>query len=230
MRLSQNAIRRALSPERLRTYERAASPAGNAANAEALYAWNARISAAFLVPLHICEVVMRNAVSEAIARRHGAQWPWAHGFRESLPNPGSGYNLRMELQQAASGSSRAAAEVIPSLSLAFWQKMFTQRFDTRLWSHCFDRVLPGAASSGPWHVTRARVHSDLERIRRLRNRIAHHEPIFERDLVGDLDAMHRVVALRCHDMSAWMARHETVTALLGERPTPPAVWPCPNAG
>jgi len=34
----------------------------------ALYAWNAEVSAALLAPLHICEVVMRNAAAEAWRR------------------------------------------------------------------------------------------------------------------------------------------------------------------
>jgi hypothetical protein len=111
-----------------------------------------------------------------------------------------------------------AADIIPTLSFVFWQKMFTQRFDARLWSHCLTLVLPGADRAVPWHVVRACMHNDLEQIRRLRNRIAHHEPVFTRVLADDLVAIQPVVGLRCRHTADWMNGHEAVTALLRRRP------------
>lgn len=45
-----------------------------------LYDWNAQVSAAFLAPLHLCEVVIRNAVSDAIAAVYRPLRPWHAGF------------------------------------------------------------------------------------------------------------------------------------------------------
>jgi len=43
----------------------------------ALYEWNAQISGAFMAPLHICEVVIRNAVSDALTDvRNTRSRPW----------------------------------------------------------------------------------------------------------------------------------------------------------
>lgn len=215
----EEVVKRALSADRLRTYERAVSATGHRSTPLELYLWNARISAAFLVPLHIGEVVIRNAVSDALTRIHGPQWPWVRGFRDSLPSPASGYNPRRELQRAALRLNTDAADVIPALSFVFWQKIFTQRFDARLWSHCMASVLPGANVSTPWHLTRAQIHDDLEQIRRLRNRIAHHEPIFARGLANDFATIQRVVGRRCGCTAAWMSGHEAVTRLLLDRPT-----------
>jgi hypothetical protein len=41
----------------------------------ALCAWKGRISAALIAPLHVCEIVMRNAVSDAIEQVYGPRWP-----------------------------------------------------------------------------------------------------------------------------------------------------------
>lgn len=215
---NEEVVKRALSADRLRTYERAVDSTGRRSTPLELYLWNARVSAAFLVPLHIGEVVVRNAVSDALTRMHGPRWPWVHGFRDSLPSPASGYNPRRELQRVALRWKTDAADVIPALSFVFWQKIFTQRFDARLWSHCMASVLPGADASTPWHVTRAQIHDDLEQIRRLRNRIAHHEPIFARALADDVDAIRRVVERRCVPTAEWMSGHEAVTQLLLDRP------------
>lgn len=52
-----------------------------------LYAWNAEVSGAFLAPLHVCEVVVRNAVSDALEALYGPRWPWSATFERSLPDP-----------------------------------------------------------------------------------------------------------------------------------------------
>lgn len=214
----EEAVTRALSVDRLRTYERAVATLAPRHTPLDLYLWNARVSAAFLIPLHLVEVVTRNAVADALTAVHGPQWPWWLGFRDSLPAPAGGYNPRRELHRVALRCNSRTADVIPELSFVFWQKLFTRRFDTRLWSRCLVSVLPGTDASTPWHVTRARVHDDLEQIRRLRNRIAHHEPIFSRALAEDLVAIERVVRLRCALTADWLADLESVTALLRERP------------
>jgi len=214
----EDAVKRALSADRLGTYENAVATLDARSTPLDLYLWNARISGAFLVPLHIGEVVIRNAVSDALTRIHGPRWPWVQGFTDSLPSPTTGYNPRRELLRAAARCTDGTSQVIPTLSFVFWQKMFTQRFDVRVWSRCMGVVLPGADTGAPRHVTRAHIHNDLEQIRRLRNRIAHHEPIFARALSEDFAAIQRIVELRCTRTAAWMAGHEAVTPLLRDRP------------
>ena len=62
--------------------------------APALYEWNLTLSAAFIVPLQVCEVAVRDGVAEAIEQVHGATWPWSNGFLRSLPQPKTGYRLQ----------------------------------------------------------------------------------------------------------------------------------------
>ena len=60
-----------LSEQRLGKYRRFA---GDEKRALDLYLWNMEISAGFMVPLHVFEVSLRNAVAEAIAASHGKDW------------------------------------------------------------------------------------------------------------------------------------------------------------
>ena len=79
-------VKAALSAARIATYEKAAGiidPATgvvdpNSTKALELYAWNALVSGALLMPLHVCEVVIRNAVAEALEAKYGAMWPWSN--------------------------------------------------------------------------------------------------------------------------------------------------------
>ncbi len=179
----------------------------------ALYNWNAQISGAFMAPLHICEVIIRNAVSEALTAVYGDRWPWSTVFETSLPAPLYGYNPRKDIQlnrrtQATTG------KVIPELKFVFWQKMFTQRYDVRLWDVHLRRVLPNLDPVKTIAQLRQEIYTDLEDVRLLRNRIAHHEPIFKRKLTDDLDQVTALIQFRCRLTADWMVQCQRVTEYL----------------
>jgi hypothetical protein len=86
MALSQQqitAITASISPARMGTYLNATG-FGAGATALDIYVWNALVSGAFFSTLHICEVVVRNAISHALELKYGANWPWDTGFERSL--------------------------------------------------------------------------------------------------------------------------------------------------
>lgn len=118
------AVSTALSSARMATYRSAAAAAGfGGEEALALYAWNARVSGALLTPLHICEVVVRNAVADALELIHGPSWPWSSGFERSLPRcAGPGYNPLTDLQRLKSKRS-TAGRIVAELKFVFWEKM-----------------------------------------------------------------------------------------------------------
>lgn len=213
----EQSIKDALSPPRVGTYEAATAGVPQLQSALALYAWNAQVSAALLAPLHLCEVVIRNAVSDAIAVAHGPQWPWDAGFLRSLPAPSNGYNARQDLVSARGGAP-TTGKVIPELKFVFWQTMFTKRFDARIWTLHLRSCLPHASSTLTVEQIRALVFAELEQLRKLRNRIAHHEPIFRRNLSDDFQKIHDLIAFRCPVTAGWMATHQQATALIAAKP------------
>lgn len=77
-------IRDALSTARMSTYDLAVVAGGK--SALDLYAWNAEISGALLGPLHLCEIVIRNAISDALTTVYQQNWPWNPSFERSLPH------------------------------------------------------------------------------------------------------------------------------------------------
>ena len=76
-------LQAALSRQRWSTYERIAARC--VADPATLYAWNMQMCAALLPPLHICEVVIRNAAATALVHRYGRCWPWHPALLRSLP-------------------------------------------------------------------------------------------------------------------------------------------------
>ncbi|MBD7917989.1 hypothetical protein H9657_06815 [Cellulomonas sp. Sa3CUA2] len=209
------AICRTLSRARSATYLRAA--AQDQAAAVDLYGWNARVSAALILPAHFAEVSVRNAVDDALSSVYGERWPWSDGFYRTLPAPGGRvYKPRDDLaaNRARYGTT---GKVVADLKFVFWQTMFTARHDGRLWSRNIVRSFPNAGQIDP-KALRGRIYDDLEVVRRLRNRLAHHEPVFARDLADDLRRMLELVDLRCTATGVWLRDMEDVTALLRRRP------------
>ncbi len=212
------SIKAALSAGRISTFETAThttQPSDPAA--VALYAWNAQIAAYLLMPLHICEVVVRNAASEAIAAIHGANWPWNPGFHASLPLRlnGTRYSPRIDLQNV-SHTHTTPGKVIPELKFAFWEHMFTARHDTKIWKSQILRVFPNHDAGKAWYDVRNRVNADLQVIRRLRNRIAHHEPIFGRNLHAEFEMIRGLVDLRSPIVSSWMMGNQIASVCLAK--------------
>lgn len=210
-------VTRLLSVPRMSTY--LAATGGDRERALRLYCWNAQISAALMVPAHFAEVATRNAVHDALTELYGPDWPWSTSFHQALPSvrPGA-FNPLAALQSACGTSSRTTGQVVADLNFFFWEQMFTSRHDRRLWIPRIRALFPNAdAALRPWDLRRA-VHDDLYRIRDLRNRVAHHEPIFTRDLAGDLETTLSLVRMRSAPTADLLGQVESVSSLLTSRP------------
>ncbi|WP_428700340.1 hypothetical protein [Stappia sp.] len=185
----------------------------------ALYQWNLEISAAFIVPLQICEIGVRNGVAHALEAVHGPDWPWSTGFTRSLPQPKASwqYDPQDDLRKV-SGRATTVGRVVVELKFAFWEKIFTRGQDARLWLPRFRTAFPGASTAIPIPRARERAFANLQAIRKFRNRIAHHEPVFARNLPADYSRLRQLIAWRNPAAATWLDRIERITALLRDRP------------
>lgn len=206
-----------LSAPRFATYLQATG--NDRSRALALYEWNLDLSSAFMAPLHICEVAVRNGVAEAIERVHGATWPWSNGFLRSLPRPRNtfAYNPERDLR-AVAARQPTTGKVVAELKFAFWGNIFTAGQDSRIWNAHFATSFPGAPITLSVAVARATAFRHLHTIRLLRNRIAHHEPIFSRNAAQDYSTIRELVGWRSPIAAAWLDRKQSVLGLLPLRP------------
>lgn len=216
--LPEAILRRLISTPRFDTYAQAAQRAGQQpAEAVTLYAWNARVAGAMLTPMHLCEIAIRNAVAEALEMVHGPRWPWVRGFEVSLPSPANGYSPRQDLILTRN-RYQTTDRVVVELKFAFWESMFTSRHDNRIWDPHLFTVMPNLNSGVTVASHRLQLATDLKAIRLLRNRIAHHEPIFVRNLADDLAKAHAIVDARCPATAAWLISDTTASAAIQSRP------------
>ncbi len=212
----QHHLPHILSAPRFATYLKATG--NDRTQALELYSWNLQISSAFLVPLHVLEVAVRNAIVEAIEAVHGGTWPWTQGFIRSLPNPKRPtYSPARDLDICARQND-TAGKVVAELKFVFWETMLTSRHQGRLWSDHFFTVFPDAPRGVTSGQRRSELRDNIEHIRRLRNRIAHHEPIFTRDRQLDLDKLLACIEWRNAATAAWVKDIQTVQAFINLKP------------
>jgi hypothetical protein len=184
-----------------------------------LYQWNLEISSAFMTPIHLYEIVIRNAVIEPLEIVYTSNWPWDRSFILSLPDPSRSYSPRKNLVNVSNDSRNTTmGKVVAELKFAFWEKMFTARHDVRLWNPHFRTVFSNAPSSHNIHYLREKIYHDIFAIRKLRNRIAHHEPIFTRNLHEDYDRILELISWRDPVASDWLDNIQKVSELLLNRP------------
>ncbi|SEI11485.1 Abi-like protein [Rheinheimera pacifica] len=209
--MSHAAIEKNLSINRLSTYRNAILNFLGQDSVEfaiELYEWNAKLSASFILPLHIYEITLRNAISEAIALRYGNDWPIDPAFRNSLSG-----KQKTELIKASAGYI-GVGKVLPELKLVWFENMLKNTHNVRIWVPYIKMVFPH--SMGPDEDTiRDELKSDCFVIRMLRNRIAHHEPIFNQpNLANLLPAIIKAIDWRCAVSKVWLSNLEDVTRLM----------------
>ncbi|GAA0217381.1 hypothetical protein QOZ96_002646 [Brevundimonas nasdae] len=208
------ALRAALSETRFDTYLTAAGY--HVDHAVGLYLYNARLAKALLYPLHMVEVVLRNGIDALLVEKYGADWPREMAFRALLPAVGvqaiDTAITRIEDDKKARASRE---QIVAALTFDFWSNLFRPDYDRPLWQVHLRRVLPHLAPG----LTRADVQILVREINRLRNRVAHHEPV----LGLDLNALHKsildMIAARDPEAADWTRHHSTLGLALRSRPT-----------
>jgi hypothetical protein len=191
-----------LSPERFQTYLDAVGGADHVAGLRR-YLWNAAVAARFHGPLHLTEVTLRNAVHTRMTHQYGAAWYDLNhlGGQETQAIADAKQYL------TARGDPLTPGKIIAELRFSFWVSLFANRYSA-LWKTDLGRLFTPRRP-------RADVHDDLDRLRTLRNRIAHHEPIFRRNLLDDLARARRIVEGLSPHMADWLNWHQRADAAFG---------------
>lgn len=161
-----------------------------------LYERNLVISNKFFYLLNYFEIVLRNAVVEAIeiAFKCNATNSWHQNtaFIRSLSTKGR-HSPRSMFDEVQRKFPYSPSKMIPEFKFVFWQKMLMSNYENRIWKGCLIQVFPNIQTE-----SRQTFYDWIDQLRELRNRIAHHEPIiFNRLLEEDLKALMIFIYCRC---------------------------------
>ncbi|XVQ84871.1 hypothetical protein ACQP2K_39645 [Microbispora siamensis] len=174
-----------LSDARLAPYREACG--GDLMRALRLYAWNKEVSGAFFGPVQEFEVVLRNAMDRRLSAHFGRRDWW------SSPRIRLSDRSRRKITNASTPSDGCPLptpdDIVSRLTLGFWESLLgrTSNYESHLWWPALQWAFPRYSGS------RGLLHQDVYHLCRLRNRIAHCEPIHARRLEKDNETLFKVL-------------------------------------
>jgi len=202
-----------LSPARINPYLTAC--AGRQDQALSLYRWNSTIAAAFFEDLGHLEVMLRNALDQRLVirqQRRNRQQEWFDDPAVPLA-PRARTDIHEARRRASvTGASTPRGKIIAELNFGFWRFLVARQYQATLW--------PDLARAFPNAPRRALtlVEDPLKRLHRLRNRIAHHEGIWDQNLAGRRNDVQNLLTYLDHDAAAWVAASSRIDTVLSQRP------------
>ena len=175
-----------------------------------LYEWNAELASRFFFPLHIYEVALRNAISDAITSRYGPDWPVNPFFINSLPAQD-----RQLINAAIGGNYINVGKLLPEIKFVWFENMLTSRHDGRIWNPYFTQIFPNSPSTLTVQQLRGELKNACYIVRKFRNRCGHHEPIFNNTTLHNIyPLIAKSIDWRCPLTRQWLDSKQTVLGLL----------------
>jgi hypothetical protein len=187
------ALLRAYSPARLSNYRKFFRTQSDA-EVIGVYQWNEDLSSALARLVGLIEIVLRNQFHQALSQRYppgatGTSTDWYHHIRLSGKSLDSVRALTRENEGKGPPKVQQPKpdDVVAKQTFGFWPYLLDVQKDQAgvllPWGNILVTVLPGHRQTDPsyWAV---RAHRDelfarIELCGRLRNRLAHHEPIWK---------------------------------------------------
>lgn len=137
----------------------------------AFYAHNMQLSESLYSPLQILEVVLRNRIHQVMTSVFGEWWFDADTVGLQSAEQMHLTKARQDIQRE--NKMETSGQIVASLSFGFWTGLISPRYDW-LWKKHLNAIARKPDKKG---VSRKQIARYLHEIRRLRNRVAHHEPI-----------------------------------------------------
>jgi hypothetical protein len=107
-------------------------------------------------------------------------------------------------------------EIVAALTFDFWSNLFRPDYKSTWEDISFIRkCFPNMAAPYDWRF----IQNYTRRINALRNRIAHHEPVWnQNNLILDYEKCLELINISCPHTKKWVQRHSTVYGILNSPP------------
>jgi hypothetical protein len=169
-------------------------------------------SAAFVIVGHL-EVLLRNALDRCLYdhyREHACGIPWF-----LMPTKGGSQvsdAVAVVRERLRPQRKETRDQIIAGLSFGFWVGLLGPKYED-LWRDSLHRAFPG--SSG----LRKHVAGALERARKFRNRLAHHDSIINVDLPFELRNLVEIAGFLGDTAKEWLAKsYDEAIVIYAQRP------------
>jgi hypothetical protein len=210
----KESFKLSLSNPRFATYLKLCR--GDENEAILLYQWNARASQSLYIFLQTWEICFRNKLHNFLGWKYNQDWPNDPRLQRNLTSECKRRLLdAIERQRANRGIAKPSAPmVVADLSAGFWVALLSGAYDVPFtWRYNITRIFPHATTPN-----RMTMYNACNNILDLRNRIAHHEPIFKLDLQKLYDEMRECVGFMCKGSLTFASESCSFASILANRP------------
>lgn len=188
---------------------------GDGAAALALYQWNTRAGGAFWETLSHLEIALRNVLASRLAARHAAArraGSWLDDPAQELDNRARRDIAKARRRVKAKRKEPTEGQVLSELSFGFWRFLFAKRYAASLW--------PDLAGGFPGAPDRARttIERPVTRLHEFRNRLAHHERVWNQPLKDRYADITALLSYIDPDLADWVTTGCRVPATLADCP------------
>ncbi|MCB0930079.1 MAG: hypothetical protein KDB70_19690 [Mycobacterium sp.] len=158
---------------------------GNRVLARRLYTWNLAASSALWGPIHVLEIAVRNALHDRLVERTGRGDWWADTHVHLCASERDSIDSAIATLQRRGTDNPSSDQVVAATSFGLWVGLTGDgvprdrllSYETTFWQPRLQHAFPHRGER-----RRKYIHARLNDIRVLRNRIAHHEPIYRSPL------------------------------------------------
>lgn len=157
--------------------------------------------------LHYFEILLRNNINQLICEQFDNNWTLEIPvkIRLSLQDKAKINEIKLQVLREK-GRKATHADIVSRLSFGFWCALFHKRLDPVIWhrKHAIRAIFPNLKRE---YQTRKYIERRILRIKNIRNRIAHHERIW--DDSGDKYQLYAAYK-DCRDLIFAMSRESIV--------------------
>ncbi len=210
-----NSMKASLSGPRFARY--LSVTGGDDRKALALYQWNALISQSLYVYIQCWEICLRNKVDGFLRWKYSEKWPYDQNraVRNLQGNDRKRLLETISRQHSQRGFSLVSTDsIVADLSAGFWVSQLSKSYAVPyVWNYNLVKIFPNDTAlntRAAWEI--------CDRTLNLRNRIAHHEPIYHLDLQQHYGDLQRIVAAMCKGTSAFANANSSFRHVFESKP------------
>ncbi len=209
-----HVVERAVSVQRFAGYMQASRH--NGFQALELYQWNTEISSAFWGQLGHMEIALRNTISDRIQLYSQkiykqADWITLAQQQQILANDEL-LRIKEAMERVAKNRKKISIDqIISELPLGFWSTLLSKRY-RNLWPE----LAGGFVGLASRDLTE--LGGLVQQARWLRNRIGHHNRIWNIDLTSHHLGILRITQMIDPELEQWLSSVSAVPELLEHRP------------
>jgi hypothetical protein len=164
-----------ISNPRIESYR---PPNGSDLDMVTRYYWDIELSRALMPSIHAVELSLRNSIHTAITALHNGNDMWF--YEPGLLEPGQLSQLATALSEIARRKAQATSgRIVAEVMFGFWIAMLTNPYEQKIWQPngfaMLRTVFPYAKGKSIKDI-----NMRYNNIRKLRNRVSHHEAVWDR--------------------------------------------------